>query len=117
IAGAKKVTTEMDQTWKRFTENVQRNLGDVLYDNLNGKFTDIADLFKQMLLRMAADAAAANITQSPLGVDPVPGLTDAGAVAYGGSYAGGGFTGYGSRSGDIDGRGGFPAILHPNETV
>lgn len=33
------------------------------------------------------------------------------------SFDGGGFTGYGSRSGGIDGRGGFPAILHPNETV
>lgn len=33
------------------------------------------------------------------------------------SFEGGGFTGYGSRSGGIDGRGGFPAILHPNETV
>lgn len=33
------------------------------------------------------------------------------------SFAGGGFTGYGSRSGGIDGKGGFPAILHPNETV
>lgn len=33
------------------------------------------------------------------------------------SFAGGGFTGYGSRSGGIDGHGGFPAILHPNETV
>ena len=32
-------------------------------------------------------------------------------------YQGGGFTGYGSRTGGIDGRGGFPAILHPNETV
>jgi len=30
---------------------------------------------------------------------------------------GGGFTGYGVRAGGIDGRGGFPAILHPNETV
>ena len=30
---------------------------------------------------------------------------------------GGGFTGYGSRTGGIDGKGGFPAILHPNETV
>ncbi len=30
---------------------------------------------------------------------------------------GGGFTGYGSRTGGVDGRGGFPAILHPNETV
>ena len=33
------------------------------------------------------------------------------------SFAGGGFTGSGSRSGGVDGRGGFPAILHPNETV
>lgn len=33
------------------------------------------------------------------------------------SFAGGGFTGYGSRSGGVDGMGGFPAILHPNETV
>ena len=33
------------------------------------------------------------------------------------SANGGGFTGYGSRSGGVDGKGGFPAILHPNETV
>jgi len=33
------------------------------------------------------------------------------------SYAGGGYTGYGARSGGVDGKGGFPALLHPNETV
>lgn len=33
------------------------------------------------------------------------------------SFDGGGFTGHGSRSGGVDGKGGFPAILHPNETV
>ena len=33
------------------------------------------------------------------------------------SFSGGGFTGYGSRSGGVDGKGGFPAVLHPNETV
>lgn len=33
------------------------------------------------------------------------------------SLDGGGFTGSGSRSGGVDGKGGFPAILHPNETV
>jgi len=33
------------------------------------------------------------------------------------SFAGGGYTGSGPRSGGIDGRGGFPAILHPDETV
>lgn len=123
-----KAAKEMDKTWEQFIVNVQSNLGDVLYNNLNGKFQDIGDLFKQMLLRMAADAAAANLTQSLFGgmkgfsgigtllgmnggmVDPVTGLTEP-------SFAGGGFTGYGSRSGGIDGKGGFPAILHPNETV
>ena len=33
------------------------------------------------------------------------------------SWDGGGYTGDGSRSGGVDGKGGFPAILHPNETV
>jgi len=30
---------------------------------------------------------------------------------------GGGFTGKGIRAGGLDGKGGFPAMLHPNETV
>jgi hypothetical protein len=33
------------------------------------------------------------------------------------SMDGGGFTGYGSRAGGMDGKGGFLAMLHPNETV
>ena len=32
-------------------------------------------------------------------------------------YEGGGYTGMGARAGGVDGKGGFPAILHPNETV
>jgi len=34
-----------------------------------------------------------------------------------GSFEGGGFTGLGPRSGGLDGKGGFAAMLHPNETV
>lgn len=33
------------------------------------------------------------------------------------SFDGGGYTGNGARTGGIDGQGGFPAVLHPNETV
>jgi hypothetical protein len=33
------------------------------------------------------------------------------------SFAGGGYTGSAPRAGGIDGQGGFPAILHPQETV
>lgn len=32
-------------------------------------------------------------------------------------FDGGGYTGSGPRSGGVDGKGGFPAILHPRETV
>jgi hypothetical protein len=38
-------------------------------------------------------------------------------VDLGRSYAGGGYTGDAPRAGGIDGQGGFPAILHPQETV
>lgn len=38
-------------------------------------------------------------------------------AVFGTKFEGGGFTGMGARAGGIDGRGGFPAILHPNETV
>lgn len=33
------------------------------------------------------------------------------------SFEGGGFTGSGARTGGVDGRGGFNAVLHPNEQV
>jgi hypothetical protein len=36
---------------------------------------------------------------------------------FGGSFEGGGFTGAGPRTGGLDGRGGFMAMVHPNETV
>lgn len=33
------------------------------------------------------------------------------------SFDGGGFTGHGARVAGLDGKGGFPAILHPNESI
>lgn len=133
------------QSWERFTDNVQRNLGDVLYNGLNGSFQNIGDAFKQMLMRMMADAAAAQLTQAMFGSASGGGAFGSFGAKIGGffgapaasssgggasfasfdpfagtgyaSFAGGGFTGSGSRSGGVDGMGGFPAILHPNETV
>ncbi len=32
-------------------------------------------------------------------------------------FDGGGYTGVGARAGGIDGKGGFPAVLHPNESI
>ncbi len=76
----------------------------------------------------AATAALAPVTMGGLG--PIAGPSYAGKIRAMGaasvaliaaqtaaSFEGGGFTGRGSRSGGVDGRGGFAAILHPNETV
>lgn len=69
--------------------------------------------------------AANNALSSPYPW-PLPQVFAATAVAAGlanvaaiksTSFDGGGFTGMGARSGGVDGKGGFPAILHPNETV
>lgn len=56
----------------------------------------------------------ANSIPASAGVVSTMATTKLAALA---SFDGGGFTGYGSRSGGMDGKGGFPAILHPNETV
>ena len=45
------------------------------------------------------------------------GFSGTGSAVGGWSFAGGGYTGDAPRSGGVDGQGGFPAILHPQETV
>ena len=66
---------------------------------------------------LVATATAGGATvAAKAGLTSAVGLAQALAKA-GGSFEGGGFTGMGARSGGVDGRGGFPAILHPNETV
>jgi hypothetical protein len=83
-------------------------------------------------------AAVAALAPPPIGLGPVAGAPYAAAIealgaanigviagqtltglagTFEGSYLGGGYTGSGSRTGGIDGKGGFPAILHPDETV
>ena len=48
---------------------------------------------------------------------PGPQYAARGAVLRPRSYMGGGFTGPGSRMGGLDGFGGMPAMVHPNETI
>lgn len=111
------------------TENAMANFTDSFYDAISGA-KNFKDAFKDMARSIVEDLSKMliqyYITQQIFGaiVSMFPGggttstsTTPAPTNSYGVSMEGGGFTGYGARTGGVDGRGGFPAILHPNETV
>ena len=111
--------------------NAMKKFEDAIIDGLRqGKlsFKDFADYVVEQLLRIAIQQliiqqilnpfrdflggmTGQNITPKPSTLNPTAG----GNTNY--LYEGGGYTGTGVRAGGVDGRGGFPAILHPNETV
>lgn len=137
--------TEKIQTWGEVTEDAARKLTRVeqtalkgLEDGLVGLATGTkttSEAFKSMansiisdLIRMQvrqsvtmplfnaiAGAAGTSFTTAP-GYTSVSGGAGAPSAAMP-TFNGGGYTGMGGRSGGVDGKGGFPAILHPNETV
>lgn len=67
----------------------------------------LSNLFAQWS-QMFANAAFGGLFEGMGGFDALGSLL---------SFDGGGSTGSGPRSGGVDGKGGFPAILHPGETV
>jgi|TARA_R100000081_G_C4817655_1_gene176582 hypothetical protein len=101
---------------------------DTIVDGLKtGKFAfkDFASFVVEQLIRVAIQ----QLIVARL-VDPFRGLfgfsssststsTSSSGGGGGGLFVGdgGGFTGRGARALGVDGKGGFPAILHPNETV
>lgn len=78
-----------------------KSLKDYAIDMLN----TILDKTIELLMQPIFAGIANSITRGIFGFVGMP------------SFAGGGFTGPGSRSGGMDGKGGFMAMLHPNETV
>lgn len=120
----------LNGAFKKIGEDGLKKIEDSFVNLINGS-KSVKDSFKDMaksiiddLIRMQVRANITGPLQSALSgffggapKSPIE-VTDLSSPA--GSlpkFAGGGFTGMGSRSGGVDGRGGFPAILHPNETV
>jgi hypothetical protein len=103
-----KKTEEVTDTFtKRFAENVQDTLGQGLYDILDGNFKNIGKSFVQMVNRMVAEAAAADIARRLFG-DLVKGGSGSGSL-------GGLFSSFGSffmHQGGIAGVDGSPTRYH-----
>lgn len=96
----KEATSELDEFTKRAAENIQDYFGQGLYDLMKGNFDNIFSSFADMVTRMVAEAAAADLAKWLLG-DLVKGgsgsgvLGDifkgvAGAFGFGGGRAAGG---------------------------
>lgn len=67
IGELNKSLTDSEQFMKQFYENAQANLGDGLYDMMQGNFDSIGKSFANMIQRMVADAMAADIMNSLFG--------------------------------------------------
>tara|TARA_R110000822_G_scaffold210233_1_gene346056 strand:+ start:8211 stop:10199 length:1989 start_codon:yes stop_codon:yes gene_type:complete len=106
------------------------NLGDGFVDAITGakNFSDamkstaksvVDSLIKMLVQKYIVDAAfgaiTARIGQAATNISG--GYSATMGDPFSDSFAGGGYTGNGSRSGGLDGKGGFAAILHPRETV
>lgn len=121
---------QMNEAFKQAGEKGIKTLEDGLINLINGT-ANAKDAFRSMaksivddLIRMQIRASITGPLMRGLGglfgsapKAPIP-VTDLSSPA--GSlptFAGGGYTGMAGRTGGIDGKGGFPAILHPNETV
>lgn len=88
--------------------------------NANAAAASITAAYAAMAA-MSGPAAPAVIATGLAQAEVVRALGYASAAVIGAtalaSFEGGGFTGSGSRTGGMDGKGGFMAMLHPNETV
>jgi hypothetical protein len=87
---------KIDAALTDLSKTFDHTLGQGLLDLLQGKFSSIGDLFKQMLEQMAADALKANIMDSLFGVTGTSGVRTGGLIkdvlgfALGTGKAGGG---------------------------
>ena len=92
-----------------------------MFKNIGKAFIDMAtQMIAKALIMKALGILAGGGTPATPGLNESGGGLPLGELSGSmpwSSWAGGGYTGDGSRSGGVDGQGGFPAILHPQETV
>jgi len=128
--GATTVTTmqESIQITKDFADTVEGQLTNAFkgfFDVASKQFLDFKDLASSVARAVINELINVFIVQKAVGM--VKGaLTDIGGLISGdfgnavdgmSDFDGGGYTGKGIRAGGMDGKGGFMAMVHPNETV
>jgi len=109
-------TKQMQSLSENAARNMQSAFADFLFDPFDKGLDGMLKSFLRVMQRLLAERLALNIFSGLTSLGPAP-TTNAPIVDSLPSMDGGGFTGGGSRMGGLDGRGGFLAMLHPQETV
>ena len=112
------VSTRLDLVAPKLSESA--SLADQLGLSFSSAFEDAivsGKDFGQVLQGLEQDII--RIAARKLITEPVGNFIASGISGFLGglSFAGGGYTGSGARSGGLDGMGGFMAMVHPNETI
>ena len=109
IAGA--IASEMTGAFKSIidgTKDVQTAFADMA--------AGIADRMLDMAMKILQDVLMQQLLNLLKSLSLGPSPTDIFSTPFK-TFEGGGYTGDEPRTGGVDGKGGFPAILHPQETV
>jgi len=117
-------TRERSETQLKAMANVSRTLNsgfEEFFDITKKGFLDFENLSKRILASVINEMVKVFIIKKLMGfaAGAVGEDTTMGQIftKAGDNYEGGGFTGSGSRTGGLDGKGGFMAMVHPNETI
>lgn len=104
---------QLDEFTKNFAASVQSTFGDTIFGALTGNFDNIGKAWANMLLRMASDALAADLTKALFPGVQAPGGTALGGLVsaftggigglFGSIFGGGRATGGGVRPGGVYG--------------
>lgn len=122
---SKIIKTELTPEMKRAIEAgdmVGQSMENAMMGAVNGTMS-VKDAFRSMAAEIISELFRIFVVKQITGF-----ISGAVTGAFGGSavpaapmprpsFAGGGYTGNGARSGGLDGKGGFMAMLHPRETV
>jgi hypothetical protein len=111
---------EGEQAWEDYNRTVED--GALAMADFFGSIVDGSKSAKEALADLLMQLAQVQFQKAFLGLAGGGGAAGSIFSALGSaltvpSFDGGGYTGSGARSGGVDGKGGFPALLHPNETV
>ena len=93
------------------TDNAAQQASSAIRNAFTGLFDDPKEALRQLGEQLFQMAVFKQLATS------LPGVFGAGGLIPLTSFDGGGYTGTGTRSGGLDGKGGFLAMMHPNEQV